>query len=242
MKYLLKRFSLIMLATVSIVTHSSAVFTINEATVEMQIVQNAEQLLQTAEQIKHTEQLIKQTIAQTGVRDIIGFAQEMKKFHNFMKEYSIDFMDLTDDIINEPKSQVGRTAKLLFDKYNLFDDCNYDYMSSDLKRICKSRMIRQVQEIATYQEVSKTMKDFAANIKTLAAKRAASKNVKESADIANAIQIEIAQMQVLKTQIDMMESQNRAKERLDKRQKEQIYNKNRLKRIDWSHAPLAPRL
>ncbi|MDL1957380.1 MAG: type IV secretion system protein [Candidatus Desulfofervidus auxilii] len=195
---------------------------VDEATVEMQIVQNAEQLLQTAEQIKHTEQLIKQTIAQTGIRDVIGFAQEMKKFHNFLKNYSLDLMDLTDDIIDNPKSQIGKYAKELFTKYELFNDCNYDYMNDDMKRICKNRMIRQVQEIATYQEISKTLKKFGDNIKTLAQKRASSNNVKESADIANAIQIELAQLQVLKTQIDMMESQNKAKERVDMRQTEQM--------------------
>ena len=200
---------------------------INEATVEMQIVQNAEQLLQTAEQIKHTENLIKQTIAQTGIRDVIGFAQEMKKFHDFLKDYSIDLMDLTDDIIDYPKSEIGKYAKKLFLKYEVFNDCEYKYMSTDAKRICKNEMIRQVQEIATYQEITKTLKKFGENIKLLAKKRELSKSVKESADISNAIQIELAQLQVLKTQIDMMESQNKARERVDRRQKEQMMKEKR---------------
>jgi len=195
---------------------------VDEATLEMQVVQNAEQLLQTAEQIKHTENLIKQTIAQTGIRDIIGFAQEMKKFHTFLKNYSLDLMDLTDDILKNPKSEIGKYAKQLFIKYEIFNDCQYKYMTSDMKRICKNRMIRQVQEIATYQEISKTLKKFGENIKILAQRREKSKNVEESADITNAIQIELAQLQVLKTQIDMMESQNKAKERVDSRQTEQI--------------------
>jgi type IV secretion system protein VirB5 len=221
--------TIVIMAVLSTQVNAFSLFgvSVDEATVEMQIVQNAEQLLQTAEQIKHTEQLIKQTIAQTGIKDIIGFAQEMKKFHNFLKNYSLDLMDLTDDIINNPKSQIGKYAKELFEKYEIFDDCNYDYMSTDMKRICKNRMIREVQEIATYQEISKTLKQFGENIKKLAQKRASSKNVKESADVANAIQIEIAQMQVLKTQIDMMESQNKSRERVDRRQKEQMMKEKR---------------
>ncbi len=255
MKKLIALFTTTALLTTSLNAFSLFGSSVDEATIEMQIVQQvelglqtaeltiqtAQDKLQTAEAIKHTTELVEQTkqlitqtkkatkqlIASTGIRSILSFPEEMKDLHMFLKEYSLDFMDLSDDIINKPHSIVGKAAKKLFKKYELFNDCEYEYMSKDEKRICKSRMIKNVQEIATYQETTKTLKSMSGKIKILAGKALASKDVKMSADIANSIQIKIAQLQMIKTQIDMMESQNRATERVSQRQKEQLYNKYR---------------
>lgn len=235
MKHTLKNIT-VSIAAVSVMSTQSfgvSIFgtSVDEATLEMQIVQNAEQVLQTAEMIKHTENLIKQVKAQTGIRDILAFREEMINLHKILKEYSVDFMDLTNDIVDHPRSQLGLYAKRLFERYNLFDDCNYDYMSDDEKRICKSEMVRNVQEIATYQYTTQRIKDIAANIKKLVQKRNASKDIKNSQDIANAIQGQIAQLELIKIQIEMMEAQNRAKERVDRRQAEQIMRSKRGKYV-----------
>jgi len=168
----------------------------------------------------------------TGVRDIISFQQEMGQLMEFMDNYSLDFMDLTNDIIDNPKSQIGQYAKRLFDQYNLFDDCNYDYMNQDQKRICKSGMVRNVQEIATYQHTTQKLKKIMENLKSLSDKRAQSKDVKQSADVANAMQMQLAQLEIIKTQVEMMEAQNRSKERVDHRQSEQIYKSKQNKLIN----------
>jgi len=182
----------------------------------------SEQLLQTAELVEQTKKQADQLLAQTGIRNIISFKEEMQQLMDFMDKYSLDFMDLTNDIIDHPKSKIGAYAKKLFEHYNLFDDCNYDYMNKDQKRICKSEMVRNVQEIATYQHTTQKLKKILNNLKKLSNKRQKSKDVKEAADISNAIQMQLAQLEIIKTQVEMMESQNRAKARIDKRQAQQI--------------------
>jgi len=161
-------------------------------------------------------------LAKTGIRDIISFQQEMQQLMDFMDNYSLDFMDLTNDIVDNPRSQIGQYAKRLFEQYNLFDDCAYDYMSNDQKRICKSEMVRNVQEIATYQHTTQKIKRIMENLKSLSNKRIDSEDVKQSADIGNAIQMQLAQLEIIKTQIGMMESQNRSKERVDHKQLMQL--------------------
>lgn len=193
----------------------------------------AEQLVQTKELVDQTQSMSNQLIAQTGIRDILSFQRDIQDLTDFMDSYSLDFMDLSNDIIDQPKSQLGQYAKNLFNKYQLFDDCNYDYMSTDQKRICKGQMVRNVQEIATYQMTTNKLKSISQKLTDLSEQRTDSNDVKSSQDISNAIQSQIAQLQLIQTQLDMMESQNRAKERIDKRQKEQLYKQNRNNRYDW---------
>lgn len=196
------------------------------ATELTQQMNNTELIAQVAAQVKQVEKQVLTLLSQTGIREIMAFKREMEDLHSFLQEYSLDFMDLTDDIINNPKSLVGKHAKKLFDEYMLFDDCNYDYMNSDQKRICKSKMIRNVQEIATYQETTKSIKKIAQKLKDLSELRAKSGDIKQSSDISNSIQMQIAQLQLIKTQLDMMESQNKSRERVEQRQMEQIQEKN----------------
>jgi len=182
----------------------------------------AEQLVQIKKLIDQIDIMKDQLSASTKVRDIISFKKEMKTLITYMDKYSIDMMNLEGDIINSPRSQVGLYAKQLFNKYNVFDDCNYKYLNNLQKKNCKSKMIRNVQEIATYQKTTESLQAISSNLEDLSEKRLKSKDLKQSADIANAIQMEIAKIQVIKTQVDLMESQNRSRERVERRQAEQI--------------------
>ena len=213
-------------------TSTSSAFSIfgvsvDEATLPAQMLQLAEletTASQMIDQVKAQSATLK---SQLGIRDIMAFKREMMDLHQFLKQNSLDFMDLTDDIINHPKSIVGKYAKKLFEEYTLFDNCKYEYLTTDQKRICKSNMIRDVQEIATYQETTKTIKKIAGKLKDLSKLRSKSKDIKQSSDIANSIQVQIAQLQLIKIQLDMMESQNKAKERVDERQVEQLIAQKR---------------
>jgi len=227
MKKLLTLITIISLLTTQINAISFLGVSVDEATFPAQMLQLTEEAATAASMVTQVEEQIKNVLSQTGIREIMAFKREMEDLHAFLKNYSLDFMDLTDDIINNPKSLVGKHAKKLFDKYMLFDDCNYDYMNSDQKRICKSKMIKNVQEIATYQETTKQIKKVASKLKDLSKLRAKSKDVKQSADISNSIQMQVAQLQLIKIQLDMMESQNKSRERVDRRQKEQMMKEKR---------------
>jgi len=62
--------------------------------------------------------------------------------------------DLKDDILGNPKSQVGQYAKQLFDKYQVFDDCNEEYMNDNQKKICKNEMARGIAQALTYVSIN----------------------------------------------------------------------------------------
>lgn len=230
MKKIIKTWLLI--AVVLLLTSSSSAISflgtsVDEATLPAQMLQLTELAATAKSMVAQVKQQVKTALSQTGIREVMAFKREMEDLHSFLQKYSLDFMDLTDDIINNPKSLVGKHAKRLFDEYMLFNDCNYDYMNSDQKRICKSKMIRNVQEIATYQETTKSIKKIAQKLKDLSGLRSKSKDIKQSSDISNSIQMQIAQLQLIKTQLDMMESQNKSRERVEQRQTEQTQAEKR---------------
>jgi type IV secretion system protein VirB5 len=159
--------------------------------------------------------------------------KDIQEFNNFTKIYSLDFLDLKDDILGNPKSQVGQYAKQLFDKYQIFDDCNEEYMNDNQKKICKNEMVRNVQEVATYQAYKDNLSSVSTKLGDLSQKLANSKDIKESQDIQNAIQMEIAQFEVAKAQVELMDTQNKSLKSIEQRQKEQLYKQNRTKQADW---------
>ena len=218
------------LATVSIIT-TSAPAILGVGDIVFDPTQTAKQVAEFAEEAKRWQQTLLNT---TGIRDSVQFVKDLQQLQSIMDEWKIDLMDLN---IDNPQSQIGAMAKQLFDKYNLYDDCNPTYYNDDQKRICKNRMVRSVQEMAAYQSYSTQLQTFSNKLKDLSVKLASAENQKDSQDIANAISMQMAQLNATKAQIDLMKSNNEALEKAEARQKEQIYNKNRLKRIDWSDAP-----
>ena len=172
----------------------------------------------------HLENLKEEYAAKTGIRVGQDFVNKFKELKDFLTENNLDLFDLD---LENPKSQIGQYAKELFESQTLFDDCNYDYMNDDQKRICKDRMVRGVQELATFSVYKDEIVQSIERIKTLTDKLGASEDIKGTADINAQINAQMAQLQVKKTQLDMMLANNQAREKVDRLQKEQLWKKSR---------------
>ena len=78
---------------------------------------------------------------------------------------------------------------------------------------------REVTQIATVQETKKMVDTSAENLEKLSKRVSSSQDIKDSQDIANAINMEMAQMQIIQMKIDMMEKNNQAMARAEEEQK-----------------------
>jgi type IV secretion system protein VirB5 len=72
------------------------------------------------------------------------------------------------------------------------------------------KLQREVTQIATVQETKKMVDTSAENLEKLSKRVSSSQDIKDSQDIANAINMEMAQMQIIQMKIDMMEKNNQA--------------------------------
>jgi type IV secretion system protein VirB5 len=181
----------------------------------------AEEASRWSEEVQHYKNQIQayadQLASQTEVRDSVQFTKDIDDFYNFSNS-SEDFLSL--------EGEWSSGEKELYEKYNLFDDCEVDYYNDDEKRICENKVKRRVQEIAVYQDYTKTLDTISDNIVELATKLTNSQDVKESADIQNAISIQLAQLDLTKTKVELMNAQNERLDQIEREQKEQLISKS----------------
>lgn len=179
-----------------------------------------------ANTIKHYKDQIDsykdELMAKTGIRDAVSFANELQELVDFCKSYGVDFMELKDDILNEPKSILGMKAKDLFKKFLAFDSCNDSWMDVAYKNRCRLKMVHRTQEIVVLQGLSKNFKKTGERLQKLSKKLANSQDIKESQDIGNAINAEVAKITLAKNQMELVNLQNERLDKIAEEQKKQL--------------------
>lgn len=199
-----------------------------------EIAEWVEQASRWAEEITHYQSQLDayntELLSKTGIRDTVQFMKDVESFYDFAKNYKDDYLSLGTDILNS-NTIIGNRAQALYDNYNLFDDCDIDYLTDDEKRICKNKMVRRVHEVAVYQEYSNNLGEISDNLSDLSNKLANSQDIKESQDIANAINMEVAKLELTKSQVELMNAQNARLDKIEEKQEEQLL-KQSLRKVD----------
>ena len=154
------------------------------------------------------------------------------ELNTLLNRYGLDMGDLD---LNNPKSGIGVYAKQLFESYTLFDDCAYAHLTGDQKRICKNKMVRNVQEIATITKFSDNLTDLLGKLNRLNSELAHAKDIKSSQDIAAGIQATVTSMEAMKIKYEMMVIQNEATRKMEERQTEQIQKAKRKNSSAFIH-------
>ncbi|MFV7789407.1 type IV secretion system protein [Aliarcobacter lanthieri] len=173
-------------------------------------------------------------LSKTGIRDAVSFVKDLDRLRKYAESYGDDYLDLAKAMAN-PKSRVGNQAKNLFEKYNVFDECNNSIYKDWQKEACQNKLTRQVTQIATVQESNKMVDETSKNLEELSKKISNTQDIKESQDIANAINMELAQLQVVSMKMDMMEKQNQAVEKAEKEQQIKQYKSTLNNHYNWSN-------
>ncbi len=168
-----------------------------------------------------------QLVSQTGVRDSVSFIQDIDDFNKFSKSYSKEFLNTEMD----SNSRIDTKAEELSNKYNLYNDCNGSSLSEVEKNLCLNKMKRRTREIIAYRDYSNNIDGIQDNLTLLTNKLATSKDIKESQDINNGIQLQVAQLDLVKSQVELMNEQNKRVDEIEKRQKQQLFRES-MKRND----------
>jgi len=234
MKKTIKRIGL-SLATLAILTTSShALFGIGDIVFDP--IQTLKAVGEYAEEARRWKKHLKEWEADykaiTKFRLDATILNKFTELNNLLEKYGLDMGDLD---LDNPKSQIGVYAKQLFDSYTIFDDCNYDYMTRDQKRICRNNMLRNSKQMATVSKLRDSVKKYVKKLNKLNAKLAKSKDIKSSQDITAGIQSTISSMNALKIQYEMMMIRDDAEQQMEQRQKEQIAKEKRQNSSSFNH-------
>ena len=96
-------------------------------------------------------------------------------------------------------------------------------------------MVRNVQEIATMTKMSNNVTELVSKLNILNDKLAHAEDIKSTQDISAGIKATIASISALKAQYEIMVIKNKAMEKLEQRQTEQIQAQKRKNSISFIH-------
>lgn len=176
----------------------------------------------------------KQLATQSGVRDVTSFLEEAKDVYDEAKKVGTTLGELK-DFKNSGKDSISSKVKKLMDKFFEYDYCK-DIVDVDktTQNICYQKRSANIEDIVFYKERSDTIGMYSKNINKLAKKLQKSKDIKESSDLNNAIQAQVALMQAEKIQIDLYAKQREnSKNIMEDRELENRTNRLMNNYIDW---------
>nr|WP_250535036.1 type IV secretion system protein [Campylobacter jejuni] len=189
--------------------------------------QNAKQVAEWAkdasrwtETVAHYQKQIQaykdELLSKTGIRDSVTFLKDIKQIYSDFAEAGQNIQSFYNDVLRDPQKFLSDKGNEIFGKYTSFDRCNFDFLSQSEKNICKMNLITYAAQVETYNQASKQMDTISQTLQKLQDKLVNSKDIKESTDVGNAIQLEVAKIQMVKNQVDLAnasyENQRKIKE------------------------------
>jgi hypothetical protein len=191
-------------------TNSNAIFGVGDIVYDpTAVLQAIEQVKQLKDQVTLAQDTL---VASTGIKDAVNLYEDLKQLTSIMDEYKVTLADLD---IENPKSKIGQMAQQIFKRNQVFDNCNVDYLSPLQKETCKNKQVRNVSDIASSIIYSQELEKTSKRLQTLSTKLTNSADLKTSQDIGNAISLELAQLEMSKANVEMMEKANIAKYKAD---------------------------
>lgn len=169
----------------------------------MRDVQWAQDLKHWMETAKHYQSQIQaykdQLAASTGVRDIADFVNQAKGLKSDLEKLRQPGQALNDLLRSGASS--GQFDSL-YEKYKIFDTCNAE-QSASYADVCKQQVINKAIQLEQTNDVQNQVSTALGEIGDLSRRAESSKDVKESQDLANSIQLKSVMLNTLTTQWEM---------------------------------------
>ena len=174
----------------------------------------------------------KELATKTGIRDAVAFVEELKDIYAQAKSLKGSIMGISGAYGNE--SELSPKEKELMDKFLKYDYCDDKLIEKDQQTICRQKRQDTFKEVQFYIERSEDISDHVSTINKLSKKLKNSKDIKESVDIGNAIQTQVALLEAEKTQIEIYQlTRQRQKDAL-KEQERELYLKGEAQPVGLS--------
>ncbi|KHM22136.1 type IV secretion system protein, partial [Klebsiella aerogenes] len=162
----------------------------------------------------------------TGIRNIAAFTNELSNLQSELTNIYKQGNSYISDFTSNPEGALSSQAKNLFSKYGAFDMCTTGYERND--NLCKARIVSKAASIEQGNEINKQLSSAMSQIQSLSTRIEASKDMKESQDLANALQAQSLKMQAIKMQYDVWNSKNQADTEMLKEQQRAEYKQQQM--------------
>ncbi|MBT0825095.1 type IV secretion system protein [Campylobacter lari] len=213
----------------------SAGIPVVDATANSQMAtQNAKEIAEWAKQatrwqdtVKHYQQQIQayqnELMSKTGARDSVSFMRDTKQIYLDFAQAGQNIQSFYDDVLQDPQGFLSDKSKETFRKFTLFDRCNASYLSEERKRICRMDMITYAAQVEHYNQASIQVNTVAKSLEKLHQRLIESKDIKETNDINNAINVEKTKLEIIKTNLEISNMHYENQRRIRQDQAAQLF-------------------
>lgn len=138
--------------------------------------------------------------AKTGIKDSISTLKDFKQIYaDFGRAYE-NIQDFKDKVLSDPEAFIKGKIGETYSKYMIFDRCQY-ISDAHRKNICLMEMLTAAAEIQSTEEKSEQLSNISKVIQEIDEKIKKSKDIKESQDLANALNLQVAKVQLIQTSL-----------------------------------------
>lgn len=166
-----------------------------------------------------------QLASQTGIRDVQAFIGEAHSLYGEINNLKSEFTPVI-DLVSNGKNALSAKAKSLFEKYNIFDRCK-NLRAGEITA-CEANIVSTVESMSFLDSFESNVNGKLKTIDKLAKRMAKSSDVKESQDLKNAMDVQLAALQSQKVQLDLFNSRQMEYRRLMHEQQKQLASQRRL--------------
>lgn len=171
-----------------------------------------------------------QLASQTGIRDVASFLKDVKELYGSVNKLGVtitDAIDMTKNIKGFNKAEFINKFMNLIDTHYEYNPCKDIAENEKTKRnSCMITYAEPIQDMQVYQEASKNMDKNIKNLNRLSKKLENTRDIKESMDIGNQIQAQIALMTAQKIQFETYQDTQRLKQEQAKLQEKALFLKS----------------
>lgn len=189
----------------------------------------AKEAKQWTETVSHYKNELKayadQLASQTGIRDVQAFIGEAHSLYGEINGLKSEFTPVI-NLVSGGKDALSANAKNLFEKYNLFDRCK-SLRQGEITS-CEANIVSTVESMSFLDSFESNVNSKLKTIDKLAKRMTKSQDVKESQDLKNAMDVQLAALQSQKVQLDLFNARQTEYRRLMNEQQKQLASQRRL--------------
>ncbi|WP_289347261.1 type IV secretion system protein [Pantoea stewartii] len=208
------------------------------------IVHDAQQSIDTAAQwVKEATQWTKELksyqdelLAKTGIRDVQGLIQDAQSVSNDLNSIYSEGESFYSDYITNPEGVLSDKAKSILDKYKVAETCANKGFSGDNLKGCEAKFLSDLATVEYGKKLETKLKNDNSEMTSLINQVKNSKDPKQTADAANAVQLANLKFEKLKFQYEMYRDKQKEMAAFNQEQNEANFRKQQLeaKEPDWS--------
>lgn len=200
--------------------------------------------IETAKEYANEAQRWKSTIENyknfSGIRDVFGFLLDLDKLKS-MTNFTGDFSDFMNALNQNPEKYFdsvdnGDELKEIYEQLRDYDYCQHSWRTQysndehfkkrDLQALCQQETLELAKLQSVFQESEEKFNSMRTSLNDLSTKAKNATDAKESADIANSLQLINAQMQAEATNLQLKISQIQYQEKIRENHKKQVLHKS----------------